>query len=140
VIDLSKHSHLLLEAASGQQDVGHKGVVTERDTFSLCSFSSSPALVAAKRARMRFSHIKEDSMRFSVVQQKEMIEAGSGRFIGYIIDAEINEQSGYIDYFFVSQPRKFYQIMQGEESVKKVAISDILIIGKDVIIVKSVSV
>lgn len=78
-------------------------------------------------------------MRFSTVQQKEMIEAGSGRFIGYIIDAEINEQSGYIDYFFVSQPRKFYQFVQGEESIKKVAISDILIIGKDVIIVKNVS-
>ena len=30
-------------------------------------------------------------MKFSMVQQKEMIEAGSGKFIGYIVDAEVNE-------------------------------------------------
>ena len=78
-------------------------------------------------------------MKFSTVQQKEMIEAGSGRFIGYIVDAEVNEKSGQIEYFFVSQPRKFYQVVQGEENIKKIAISDILIVGKDVILVKTIS-
>ncbi|MFF5993231.1 MULTISPECIES: PRC-barrel domain-containing protein [unclassified Lysinibacillus] len=79
-------------------------------------------------------------LRFSTVQQKEMIEAGSGRFIGYIVDAEVNEKSGHIEYFFVAQPRKISQILHKEDSIKKVAISDILIVGKDVILVKTASV
>lgn len=78
-------------------------------------------------------------MRFSVAQQKEMIEASSGKFIGYIVDAEVCEKSGKITSFIVSQPRKFYHVLQGEEPIKKVAISDILIVGKDVILVKQVS-
>lgn len=78
-------------------------------------------------------------MKFSMVQQKEMIEAGSGKFIGYIVDAEVNEKSGHIEYFFVAQPRKFYQVVQGEENMMKISISDILIVGKDVILVKTVS-
>ncbi|BDH61057.1 sporulation protein [Ureibacillus massiliensis 4400831 = CIP 108448 = CCUG 49529] len=76
-------------------------------------------------------------MRFSVVQQKEIIEAGSGKFVGYIIDAEVDEQSGKIVSFLVSEPKKFLSFLQGEDSVRKVLINDILVIGKDVILVKS---
>lgn len=75
-------------------------------------------------------------MRFSVAQQKEIIEAGSGRFIGYIIDAEICEKSGVIKGFVVSEPKKFFNILQGEENTRRIAIEDILTVGKDVILVK----
>ncbi|MEO4053607.1 YlmC/YmxH family sporulation protein [Solibacillus sp. CAU 1738] len=75
-------------------------------------------------------------MKFSVAQQKEIIEAGSGRFIGYIIDAEICEKSGMIIGFVVSEPKKFYHILNGEETTRKIAIEDILTVGKDVILVK----
>lgn len=75
-------------------------------------------------------------MKFSSVQQKEIIEASSGKFIGYIIDAEVCEKSGKIQAFLISSPKKFYQFLQGEESVRKVAISHILTVGKDVILVK----
>jgi sporulation protein YlmC with PRC-barrel domain len=78
-------------------------------------------------------------LKFSVVQQKEIIEAGSGRFIGYIIDAEVCEQTGMITAFLVSEPKKFLTFLQGEEPVRKVFINDILVIGKDVILVKGVS-
>lgn len=78
-------------------------------------------------------------MRFSVVQQKEIIEAGNGRFVGYIVDAEVSEETGLITAFLVSEPKKFLTFLQGEESVRRVLISDILVVGKDVILVKEIS-
>lgn len=78
-------------------------------------------------------------MRFSVVQQKEIIEAGNGRFVGYIIDAEVCEKTGMITAFLVSEPKKFLTFLQGDENVRKVLISDILVVGKDVILVKGIS-
>ncbi|WP_042471720.1 PRC-barrel domain-containing protein [Bacillus ndiopicus] len=77
-------------------------------------------------------------MRFSVAQQKEIIEAGSGRFIGYIVDAEICERSGLITGFIVAEPKKILHIFQAEETTRKIDIKDILTIGKDVILVKGV--
>ncbi|KYG89428.1 YlmC/YmxH family sporulation protein [Metasolibacillus sp. FSL H7-0170] len=77
-------------------------------------------------------------MRFSVAQQKEIIEAGSGRFIGYIVDAEICEKSGMITGFLVAEPKKILHIFQAEEATRKIAIQDILTIGKDVILVKGI--
>ncbi|RND01631.1 PRC-barrel domain-containing protein [Lysinibacillus halotolerans] len=78
-------------------------------------------------------------MRFSDVQQKEIIEAGNGRFIGYIIDAEVCEKTGNIIAFLVAEPKKFMSFMQNEEHVRKVPITDILVVGKDVILVREES-
>ena len=78
-------------------------------------------------------------MRFSTVQQKEIIEAGSGRFIGYIIDAEVCEKTGNIIAFHVAEPKKFMSFIQGDDNVRKVLVSDILVVGKDVILVKEIS-
>lgn len=75
-------------------------------------------------------------MRFSTVQEKEIIEATSGKFIGYIIDAEVCEEKGEITAFIISQPKKFYQFFQGEENTRKIDIGNILTVGKDVILVK----
>lgn len=76
-------------------------------------------------------------MRFSTVQEKEIIEASSGKFIGYIVDAEVDENEGVITAFIISPPKKFYHLFQGEELVKKVSFNHILTVGKDVILVKS---
>lgn len=76
-------------------------------------------------------------MRFSSVQEKEIIEATSGKFIGYIVDAEIDEKEGTIIAFIISPPKKFYHLFQGEDLVKKILFSHILTVGKDVILVKS---
>lgn len=79
-------------------------------------------------------------MRFSDVQQKEIIEAESGKFIGYIIDAEVNERTGKITSFHVATPqKKFLSFLQNDETVRKVLIDDILVIGKDVILVRRIS-
>ncbi|SOB92485.1 YlmC/YmxH family sporulation protein [Ureibacillus xyleni] len=78
-------------------------------------------------------------MRFSAVQQKEIIEAGNGRFVGYIIDAEVCEKTGCITAFLVAEPKKFMSFLQNDEHVRKVLISDILVVGKDVILVKEFS-
>lgn len=78
-------------------------------------------------------------MKFSTVQQKEIIEASSGKFIGYIIDAEVCEKKGEILTFIISPPKKFYQFFQGEENIRKIAIGNILTVGKDVILVKAMN-
>ena len=75
-------------------------------------------------------------MRFTSVQEKEIIEATSGKFIGYIVDAEVCEKKGVIEAFIISTPKKFYNLFQGEESVRKIAFEHILTVGKDVILVK----
>jgi YlmC/YmxH family sporulation protein len=74
-------------------------------------------------------------MNFSELQQKEMIDARSGELLGYIEDAEVLLDSGKIEYFIVSVPKKFYQFFQGERKTIKIYIEDIFSIGKDVIIV-----
>jgi YlmC/YmxH family sporulation protein len=76
-------------------------------------------------------------MRFTSVQEKEIIEATSGKFIGYIVDAEVSEKDGMIEAFIISTPKKFYHLFQGEESVRKIAFDHILTVGKDVILVKA---
>lgn len=78
-------------------------------------------------------------LRFSEVQQKEIIEAESGKFIGFIIDAEVCEKTGKIIRFHVSTPKKFLYFFQGEEKIIKINVDDILVIGKDVILVKTIS-
>ena len=54
-------------------------------------------------------------MKFSMVQQKEMIEAGSGKFIGYIVDAEVNEKSGHIEYFLLHSQESFIKLFKGKK-------------------------
>lgn len=79
-------------------------------------------------------------MRFSEVQQKEIIEAESGKFIGYIIDAEVNEKTGRIVSFQVAAPsKKFLSFLQNDEIIRKILVEDILVIGKDVILVRRIS-
>ena len=78
-----------------------------------------------------------ENMRFSSVQEKEIIDSVSGKFIGYIVDAEIDEARGEIVALIISTPKKFYHLFQGEETVKKIAFSNILTVGKDVILVKT---
>ncbi|AWE06591.1 YlmC/YmxH family sporulation protein [Lysinibacillus sp. 2017] len=76
-------------------------------------------------------------MRFTSVQEKEIIDAESGKFIGYIVDAEVSEKDGMIEAFIISAPKKFYHLFQAEEGVRKIAYSHILTVGKDVILVKT---
>lgn len=73
------------------------------------------------------------------MQQKEIIEAGNGRFIGYIVDAEVDERTGSIIAFLVAEPKKFMSFMQSEEQVRKVPITDVLVVGKDVILVRELA-
>lgn len=47
------------------------------------------------------------SLRFSLLQQKEVIEAGNGRFIGFVVDAEVSKETGYVTAFLIAEPRKY---------------------------------
>ena len=76
-------------------------------------------------------------MRFSEIQEKEIIEAGNGRFLGYVVDAEISKETGMIVAFIIEEPKKFLGLWQSEDGRRKVMLDDILIVGKDVILVKA---
>lgn len=78
-------------------------------------------------------------MRFSMLQQKEVIEAGNGRFLGFVVDAEVSKETGYVTAFMIAEPRKYLGFFRGEESIRKVHMKDVLVVGKDVILVKALS-
>lgn len=75
-------------------------------------------------------------VRFSQIQEKEIIEAGNGRFLGFVVDAEISKETGMIIAFIIEEPKRFLGLWQTEDSRRKVLLEDILIVGKDVILVK----
>ena len=77
------------------------------------------------------------AIRFSECQQKECIQIGSGRLLGYIYDAKVNIEMGVIEYFCVAPPKKFYSLKNKENKNYKVYINEIVIIGKDVILVNN---
>ncbi|MBK3494470.1 YlmC/YmxH family sporulation protein [Viridibacillus sp. YIM B01967] len=76
-------------------------------------------------------------MRFSDIQRKEIIEAGNGRFLGFVLDAVLSEETGFIKAFVVSEPKRFFQFSQNDKDALNIRIEDILVIGKDVILVKA---
>ena len=76
-------------------------------------------------------------MRFSLIQEKEIIEAANGRFLGYVIDAEISQETGLIIAFIIEEPKKLLTLRQTENLRKKILLKDIVVIGKDVILVKN---
>jgi len=76
-------------------------------------------------------------IRFSDCQQKECIHLHSGKMIGYIYDAKVSVEDGTIEYFLIAPPKKFYQFKNKDSGDYKIYISEIVIIGKDVIIVNS---
>lgn len=79
-------------------------------------------------------------MRFSEVQQKEIIEAQTGKFIGYIVDADVDEKTGKFISFHVAVPtNKLLSFLKSDEIIKKILVEDILVIGKDVILVRRIS-
>lgn len=75
-------------------------------------------------------------MRFSHIQEKEIIEAGNGRFLGYVVDAEISKETGMIVAFVIEQPKRLFSLWQTEDNKRKILLEDILIVGKDVILVR----
>ena len=76
-------------------------------------------------------------IRFSDCQEKECIQIGSGKLLGYIYDAKVNVENGEIEYFCVARPKKFYEVKSREAKEYKIYINEIVIIGKDVILVNS---
>ena len=76
-------------------------------------------------------------MKFSLIQEKEIIEAANGRFLGYVIDAEISQETGSIEAFIIEEPKKLLSLRQTENLRKKILLKDIVVIGKDVILVRS---
>ena len=86
---------------------------------------------------MLFLYIKKGvKMNFSVVQQKEIIDIKTGKSLGYIMDAFVNNDTGEIEYFVVELPRKLYNVFTKESNVRKVYFKQIKAFGADVILVE----
>ena len=75
-------------------------------------------------------------MNFSIVQQKEIIDIKTGKSLGYIMDAFVNNDTGDIEYFVVEQPRKLYNVFTKESNLRKVYFRQIKAFGADVILVE----
>ena len=75
-------------------------------------------------------------MNFSAVQQKEIIDIKTGKSLGYIMDAFVNNDTGDIEYFVVEQPRKSSSVFTKESNVRKVYFKQIMAFGADVILVE----
>lgn len=78
-------------------------------------------------------------MKFTDIQQKEFIEAKDGRMLGFVNDAEISKEKGTIESFFLAEPKKMLEIFSSNRPTIVIRLSDIKVIGKDVVIVQSSS-
>lgn len=76
-------------------------------------------------------------MKFTDIQQKEFIEAKDGRMLGFVNDAEISKEKGTIESFFLAEPKKMLEIFSSNRPTIVIRLSDIKVIGKDVVIVQS---
>ena len=74
-------------------------------------------------------------MKFSEAQQKEVIESVTGQLLGYIVDAEIDKDTGYITSFIVETSGGYQAFFNKKRETQKISIQNVAIIGKDVIIV-----
>jgi len=76
-------------------------------------------------------------MKFTEIQQKEFIEASDGRMLGYVNDAEISKEHGIIESFYLAEPKKMLELFSGNRPTIAIKLSDIKVIGKDVVIVQA---
>ena len=76
-------------------------------------------------------------MKFTEIQQKEFIEASDGRMLGFVNDARISKENGTIESFFLAEPRKMLDLFSSSKPSIVIRLSDIKVIGKDVVIVQT---
>jgi YlmC/YmxH family sporulation protein len=76
-------------------------------------------------------------LKFTDIQQKEFIEASDGRMLGFVNDAQISKETGIIESFFLAEPKKMLELFSGNRPTVMIRLSDIKVIGKDVVIVQS---
>ncbi|MCZ8535564.1 MULTISPECIES: YlmC/YmxH family sporulation protein [Paenisporosarcina] len=76
-------------------------------------------------------------MKFTDIQQKEFIEASDGRMLGFVNDARISKENGTIESFFLAEPKKMLELFSGNRPTIVIRLSDIKVIGKDVVIVQT---
>ncbi|MDS9470507.1 PRC-barrel domain-containing protein [Sporosarcina pasteurii] len=74
-------------------------------------------------------------MKFSEIQKKEVIDATRGSFLGYVQDATIDVKNGKIETFHIGGGERALFFDSKKNDVKKVRVSDITVIGKDIVLV-----
>lgn len=74
-------------------------------------------------------------MRFSEIQKKEVIDATKGSFLGYVQDATIDIDNGTVEALHISDGDKNFFFDSKQKEPKKIRLSDITVIGKDIVLV-----
>lgn len=75
------------------------------------------------------------SLRFSEIQKKEVIDGHQGKFLGFVQDATIDTDTGMVEALHVSDYERGMLFDFKKSELKKIRISDIEIIGKDIVLV-----
>lgn len=74
-------------------------------------------------------------MRFSEIQKKEVIDVEKGTFLGFIQDATIDTATGKVQSLHVGGGERSIFFDTRDKEVKKVPLSEIATIGKDIVLV-----
>lgn len=74
-------------------------------------------------------------MKFSEIQKKEVIDASKGSFLGYVQDASIDIKNGKVKTLHVSGGDKGMFFGSSKNEISQIRMSDITVIGKDIVLV-----
>ncbi|PID22564.1 YlmC/YmxH family sporulation protein [Sporosarcina sp. P3] len=76
-----------------------------------------------------------ETMRFSSLQKKEVIELKKGAFLGFVQDATIDIEKGEIAQLHIGELERSFFSDSKSKGVQKIHYRDVMTIGKDIILI-----
>ncbi|WP_303968092.1 PRC-barrel domain-containing protein [Sporosarcina ureae] len=76
-----------------------------------------------------------ETMRFSSLQKKEVIELKKGSFLGFVQDATIDIEKGQIAQLHIGELERSFFTDSKSKGVQKIDYKDVMTIGKDIILI-----
>ncbi|AXH98632.1 YlmC/YmxH family sporulation protein [Sporosarcina sp. PTS2304] len=77
-----------------------------------------------------------ETMRFSSLQKKEVIELKKGSFLGFVQDATIDIDKGKILNLHIGEIERSFFSENRSKGVRKVSYQDVMTVGKDIILIQ----
>ena len=78
-----------------------------------------------------------ETMRFSSMQKKEVIELKKGSFLGFVQDATIDIEKGVIAQLHIGELERSFFSDNKSKGVQKIDYKDVMTIGKDIILIEN---
>lgn len=76
-----------------------------------------------------------ETMRFSSVQKKEVIELKRGSFLGFVQDATIDITTGKIEKLHIGEIERSFFSDNKTKGIQKISYAEVMTIGKDIILI-----